>query len=104
MSEIFSFFEKLDPGPIFVISLLPYLFFLYWAAKVSSIPKVSLLGFRLTLLFVVMTIICSIFANLFYGKDLTDIDPLHGFAEAFLAISDGLIVFGFARQLDETSE
>ena len=42
-----------------------------------------------------MTIIFSIIAKLNYDSELTDIDHLHGLAESFLALSDGLVVLGF---------
>ncbi len=90
-----EFLAKIDPGPFFVFSLIPYLFFLYWLNKVSIIPKLAQWGFRCTLIFVLITIICAIIAKLIYGGELTDIDPLHGLAEAFLTLSDGLIVIGF---------
>ncbi len=104
MNNFFSIFEGLDPGPLFVLSLLPYLVFLYWLQKTVFIPKTSLNGFRLTLLFVAITIIFSVIAKINYGKELTDIDILHGSAEAFLALSDGLVVFGFAELLKETGK
>ena len=93
----FKFVEGIDPSPFFVLSLFPYLFFLYWAQKSTSIPRISLLGFRLTLLFVFMTIVFAILASHFYGKDLTDVDPMHGSAEAFLTLSDALVALGFLR-------
>ena len=96
-----KFLSEIDPSPFFIASLIPYLIFLYWAQKVSSIPKISLLGFRLTLLFVLMTIIFAIIALVVYGEELTNIDPLHGSAEAFLTISDALIAFGFLRMRQE---
>ncbi len=104
MNYLFDALAKLDPGPIFVISLFPYLIFLFWAQKSDSIPKTSLLGFRLTLLFVFVTIVLSIISNVVYGKELTQIDQLHGSAEAFLALSDGLIVLGFANQVINTGK
>ena len=92
---------KIDPSPFFVLSLIPYLIFLHYAKKSASIPKVSLLGFRLTLLFVLMTIILAIIAKLYFDNELTNIDTLHGFAELFLTISDGFVVFGFVLMLQE---
>ena len=94
----FNLIEKLeviDPSPFFVLSLIPYLFFLYWLKKVTVIPRLSFLGFSFTLLFVLITIVCAIIAKLVYDGELTDVDPLHGFAEAFLTLSDGLVVIGF---------
>ena len=96
--------SRLDPSPIFVISLFPYLIFIYWAQKSLSIPKTALWGFRLTLLFVAMTILCSIIAKINYGQDLTDIDYLHGSAEAFLALSDAFIVLGFSSLIQKSGE
>ncbi len=104
MINIFDQFSSLDPGPIFVISLFPYLIFLFWAQKSASIPKTALWGFRLTLLFVAMTIVCSIIAKVNYNQELTDVDYLHGSAEAFLALSDALIVLGFSALILKSGE
>ncbi len=100
---IFQYFEdflknlgNVNPGPFFVLSLIPYLAFLYWAQKTDQIPLLSLWGFRLTLLFVFMTIVLAIAAEKIYGGQLTDVDTLHGAAEAFLTLSDALVVVGFA--------
>ena len=93
--EVLIYLGKIDPSPFFVLSLIPYLAFLYWAQKSNEIPIVSLWGFRLTLLFVAMTIVFAIIATVRYGDDLTNIDPLHGAAEAFLTLSDALIALGF---------
>ena len=51
-----------------------------------------------------MTIIFSIIALLKYGQELTDIDYLHGSAEAFLTLSDGLVVLGFSGLLAKRGE
>ncbi len=95
-----AFLEKLgqiDPGPFFVLSLIPYLAFLFWAQKCHSIPRLALWGFRLTLLFVMVTIVFAIIARQVFNGELTDVDPLHGAAEAFLTLSDALVVLGFLR-------
>ena len=92
---------QIDPSPFFVLSLIPYLIFLKYAKKTVSIPKLSLLGFRLTLLFVFMTIILAIIAKIYFDNELTNIDILHGLAELFLTISDGLVVYGFVLKLQE---
>ena len=99
--QILLYLSNIDPSPFFVLSLIPYLFFLYWANKTHSIPKISLWGFRLTLLFVLITIILAIVANKLYSSELTDIDYLHGAAESFLTISDVLIVFGFIKMINK---
>ena len=92
---------KIDPSPFFVLSLIPYLIFLKYAKKSVSIPKLSLLGFSLTLLFVFMTIIMAIIAKIYFDNELTNVDTLHGIAELFLTISDGLVVYGFLLMLQE---
>ncbi len=94
---LWNHLSSIDPGPFFVLSLFPYLVFLYWAQKSAYIPKLALWGFRLTLLFVLMTILFAIWASKAYGGQLTDVDPLHGAAEAFLTLSDALLVVGFLR-------
>ena len=97
LNYVLNFFGAIDPSPFFVLSLIPYLAFLYWAQKSSVIPAISMWGFRLTLLFVLMTIIFAIAANQLYGEELTNVDPLHGAAESFLTLSDALVVLGFLR-------
>ena len=44
-----------------------------------------------------MTILFAIVALKIYGQDLTDVDPLHGAAEAFLTLSDALVAIGFIQ-------
>ena len=99
LNNLLIYLNGIDPSPFFVLSLIPYLFFLYWAQKSTEIPKTALWGFRLTLLFVLMTIIFAIGAAVLYDSSLTDVDPLHGAAEAFLTVSDALIAIGFLRVL-----
>tara|TARA_B100000214_G_C23394224_1_gene368568 strand:+ start:85 stop:420 length:336 start_codon:yes stop_codon:yes gene_type:complete len=91
------FLNNIDPSPLFVISLIPYLIFLFYASKIKIIPKESYRGFQLTILFVFMTIIFAIIALKFFDDDLTNVDPLHGAAESFLTISDAYILWGFLR-------
>ncbi len=90
---------QIDPSPFFILSLIPYLFFLRYAGKTKTIPRISFLGFKLTLLFVFMTIVFAIIAQIYYGDELTNVDVLHGLAESFLTISDALVVYGFVLML-----
>ena len=90
---------RVDPSPFFILSLIPYLVFLRYAGKTKSIPKISLLGFKLTLLFVFMTIVFAIISLTYFGEELTNVDVLHGLAESFLTISDALVVYGFVLML-----
>ena len=91
--------SRVDPSPFFILSLIPYLFFLHYAGKTKAIPKVSLIGFKLTLLFVFMTIVFAIISQYFFKDELTNVDVLHGLAESFLTISDALVVYGFVLML-----
>ncbi len=90
---------RVDPSPFFILSLIPYLVFLRYAGKTKAIPKISLLGFKLTLLFVFMTIVFAIISLIYFEEELTNIDVLHGLAESFLTISDALVVYGFVLML-----
>lgn len=85
-----------DPTPLFVLSLLPYLAFLWWAARVRAFPRLALRGFQFTLVFVGVTIAAAIVALQLYGRQLADVDPLHGGAEALLTLSNLLVVLGFS--------
>jgi len=89
----------IDPSPFFILSIIPYLVFLRYAGKTKAIPKFSFLGFKLTLLFVFMTIVFAIIAQINYGEELTNVDVLHGLAESFLTISDAFVVYGFILML-----
>jgi Protein of unknown function (DUF3593) len=92
----------IDPTPLFVFSLFPYLLFLSLAGRVEAFPKLALRGFQLTLLFVAVTIVAAIAALQLTGRQLADVDPLHGAAEAFLTFSNLLIVLGFTGALLDT--
>lgn len=90
----------IDPTPFFVLSLLPYLAFLWWAAKVRAFPRLALRGFQFTLVFVAVTIAAAIVALRLYGRQLADVDSLHGGAEALLTLSNLLVVLGFSLASD----
>lgn len=86
---------SIDPTPLFVLSLLPYLAFLWWASRVQAFPRLALRGFQFTLIFVALTIAAAIVALQLYSKQLADVDPLHGGAESLLTLSNLLVVLGF---------
>ena len=86
-----------DPAPFFGLSLLPYLAFLWWSWRSGRMPRLALWGFALTLLFVLVTIGAAIAAEMIYGRQLADVDPLHGGAEVFLTLSNVLVLLGFSR-------
>ena len=96
MSGLLGWLAGVDPSPLFVLSLLPYLAFLWWARQEKAFPRLALRGFELTLLFVAVTIGAAVIAQLHLGKQLADVDPLHGGAESFLTLSNLLVVLGFS--------
>lgn len=99
-SEVLALLQWLgsvDPSPLFVLSLVPYLAFLWLAGKVQGFPPLALRGFQLTLLFVAVTIGASILALQTSGRQLADVDPLHGGAEAFLTLANLLVAVGFSQ-------
>jgi hypothetical protein len=93
--EWFQRLGGVDPAPFFVLSLIPYLAFLWWARQVRAFPRLALQGFLLTLLFVAVTIAAAVVAQQTYGRQLADVDPLHGGAESFLTLSNLLVLLGF---------
>ena len=104
MNELFlKFIEKLgsiDNTALFAVSIIPYAIFLYYLYKINSLNNFVKTGFSLTVLFVFITILVSIYSLNYYGKTLVEIDFLHGFAEAFLTLSDFVILLGFLKILN----
>ena len=90
-------FAQIDPAPLFALSLFPYLAFLWFARRSRRLPRLALIGFSLTLLFVAITIGAALLAEQRYGRQLADVDVLHGGAEAFLTLSNLLVLLGFSR-------
>ena len=60
-------------------------------------PRLARIGFALTLLFVAVTIGAALLALSRYDRQLADVDVLHGGAEAFLTLSNLLVLLGFSR-------
>ena len=89
-----------DNTSLFALSIFPYSIFLYYLYKIKSVNKFVKTGFSLTVLFVLITILVSIFTLNYYDKTLVEVDFLHGFAESFLTLSDFIILFGFIRMLN----
>ena len=84
---------------LFAASIIPYSIFLFYLFKIKSVNKFVKTGFSLTVLFVLITIVVSIYALNYYDKTLVEMDFLHGSAEFFLTLSDFVILFGFIRML-----
>ena len=103
MNDLFlKIIEKLasvDNTALFASSIIPYAIFLFYLYKIKSLNKLIKTGFSLTVLFVFITIIVSIFALNYYDKSLVEVDFLHGSAEFFLTLSDFIILLGFIKML-----
>ena len=104
MNDYFlRFLEKLatfDNTVLFAASIIPYSIFLFYLYKIKSVNRIVKIGFSLTVFFVFITILLSIFSLTFYHKTLVEVDLLHGSAEFFLTLSDFVILFGFIRILN----
>jgi len=104
MNNFFIEFIKklalLENTYIFVFSIIPYSIFLYYLYKIKELNKIVKIGFSLTILFVVITIIFSISAEIIYGRSLVEVDKFHGLAESFLTLSDFVILYGFLSILN----
>lgn len=80
---------------LFAVSLFPYLGFLWFITRSGQLPRLALIGFYCTLVFVGVTIPAGIYARVAYSKALANVDWLHGSAEVFLTLANILIVLGF---------
>lgn len=97
VASLLQALAEVDPSPLFALSLLPYLLFLWWSWRSGRLPRLAFWGFCLTLLFVLVTIAAALVAEGVYGRQLADVDPLHGGAEAFLTLSNLLVLLGFRQ-------
>ena len=84
---------------LFALSLFPYLGFLWFLSRTKLMPRLALMGFYGTLVFVAVTIPAGIYAQVHYGKSLANVDWLHGSAESFLTVSNIVLVLGFRQAL-----
>ncbi|MBD2006090.1 MULTISPECIES: DUF3593 domain-containing protein [Cyanophyceae] len=84
---------------LFALSLFPYLGFLWFLTRSRQMPRLALIGFYMTLVFVGVTIPAGIYAKVAYAESLANVDWLHGGAEVFLTLSNILIVLGFRQAI-----
>jgi Protein of unknown function (DUF3593) len=89
----------LSKETLFALSLFPYLGFLWFLTQSGKTPRLALIGFYGTLVFVAVTIPAGIYAKVAYNESLANIDWLHGAAESFLTISNILLVLGFREAI-----
>ncbi len=95
-----DFLSTFDNTILFAASIIPYSIFLFYLYKIKSINKLIKTGFSLTVLFVFITILMSIFSMTYFNQTLVEVDVLHGSAEFFLTVSDGIILLGFLKMLN----
>ena len=104
MNDLFiKFIYKLasiDNTTLFAASIFPYAIFLFYLYKIKSVNKLVKTGYSLTVLFVFITIVVSIYTLNYYNKTLVEVDFLHGLAESFLTLSDFVILLGFIKILN----
>ena len=104
MNDLFiKLIEKLstiDNTALFAASIFPYAIFLFYLYKIKSVNKLVKTGYSLTVLFVFITIVVSIYSLNYYDKTLIEVDFLHGLAESFLTLSDFVILLGFIKILN----
>ncbi len=89
----------MSQSALFALSLFPYLGFLWFLTRSRQTPRLALIGFYLTLLFVAVTIPAGIYAQVHYGTSLANVDWLHGSAESFLTLANIFVVLGFREAI-----
>jgi len=97
--KFLDFLSKYDNTALFAASIIPYSIFLFYLYKIKSINKIIKIGFSLTVLFVFITILISIYSLTYLNLTLVEVDLLHGSAEFFLTLSDAVILIGFIKML-----
>ena len=95
-----DYLSTFDDTVLFAASIIPYSIFLYYLYKIKSLNKLIKIGFSLTVLFVFITIVISIFSLTYFHRTLVEVDVLHGSAEFFLTLSDFIILLGFIKMLN----
>ena len=94
-----DYLSRFDNTALFAASIIPYSIFLFYLYKIKTINKLIKVGFSLTVLFVFITILISIYSMTYLNLTLVEVDVLHGSAEFFLTLSDAIILIGFIKML-----
>ena len=106
MNDLFikfiEYLGSIDNTFLFATSIIPYAIFLFYLYKIKSVNKLVKTGYSLTVLFVFITILVSIYTLNYYDKTLVEVDFLHGLAESFLTLSDFVILLGFIKTVSYT--
>ena len=95
-----DYLSTFDNTALFAASIIPYSIFLYYLYKIKSLNNLIKIGFSLTVLFVFITIVVSLYSLTYFNKTLVEVDVLHGSAELFLTLSDFVILLGFIKMLN----
>ena len=104
-TAIYNIYKNMiSKDTLFALSLFPYLGFLWFLTRSGQAPRLALVGFYGTLVFVGVTIPAGIYAQQVYGEALANIDWLHGSAEVFLTLSNILVVLGFREAVFKKEE
>ena len=98
--ELIENLASIDNTVLFAASIFPYAIFLFYLYKIKSVNNLVKTGYTLTVLFVFITIIVSIYTLNYYNKTLVEVDFFHGLAESFLTLSDFVILLGFIKILN----
>jgi hypothetical protein len=98
-----GFMNFVNKEALFGLSLFPYLAFLWFLTKSGQTPKMALVGFYMTLVFVFITIPAGLYAELVLHQSLANVDWLHGSAESFLTLANVLVVLGFSQAISQIS-
>lgn len=94
----------LSQTTLFGLSLFPYVGFLWFLTRSQQMPRLALIGFYTTLVFVAVTIPAGIYAQVHYGESLANVDWLHGSAESFLTLANILVVLGFRQAIGRSQQ
>ena len=97
--KFLDFLSRFDNTALFAVSIIPYSIFLFYLYKINKINNLIKIGFSLTVLFVFITILLSIYSLTSLNLTLVEVDVLHGSAEFFLTLSDAVILIGFIKML-----
>ena len=98
--KFLNLLSRYDNTALFAASIIPYSIFLYYLYKIKLLNKLIKIGFSLTVLFVLITILISIYTLTYLNLTLVEVDILHGSAELFLTLSDFVILLGFIKMLN----
>mmetsp|Transcript_27782 Transcript_27782/g.52874 ORF Transcript_27782/g.52874 Transcript_27782/m.52874 type:complete len:321 (+) Transcript_27782:254-1216(+) len=92
-------------APLYMISLLPYLDFL-WKLQQSKPQSTNsmVFAFAFVLVFVVISTPVEMFSRVQLGKDVADVDVLHFLVQSLITATNFFIIVAFKKQIDRVKE